>query len=69
MYGRKLLLQRIEVFRIANTCYNVFSLSINEKVSVRLGISCCSIAGEADSGSGIIVSVAKHHGLNIDCRT
>ena len=49
------------------SCYDVFSLRVEEKLAVENFFACGGIACEGDAGTAIISGISKDHGLNIHC--
>ncbi len=63
---REVTLQCIEILGVSYTRNDVFALGIHQKVAVGLVFTCCCVTCETNSGSGVAVTIAKHHGLNVD---
>ena len=59
-------LQRAEVLGVADAGDDVFALGVDEVVAAWLVLAGGGVAGEADAGARIIVTVAEHHRLHVD---
>ena len=66
VHTRKLSLQRVKIFGVANACNNIFALRVNQIVTVWFVLARRSVAREADTRARIVVAIAEHHRLHID---
>ncbi len=66
MDHREVLLHVVEVFGVADARHHVLALCVDQEVAVRLVLTGRSVAGEANTGTGVVVAVAEHHRLHVD---
>ena len=66
VHRRELTLECVEVFGVADTRDDVFTLCVDEVVAVRLVLAGCRVASETDAGARLVVAVAEHHRLHVD---
>ena len=67
--GRKLALEVVKRFGVANARHNVFALSINKEVAVRFVFSGCRVASKTHTRARVVVAISKHHCLHVYCGT
>ena len=58
--------QRRQGQRVADPGHHVLALGVDQEVAVFPLVAAGRIAGEGDTGSGVVVAVAEHHGLHVD---
>ncbi len=63
----KCFFERVEVLGVADARDDVLALGVDQEVAVRLVLAGRRVAGEADTGSRVVVAVAEHHRLHVDC--
>src|SRR6056297_11721 len=61
--------QLINILRSPNTCYHIFALSINQKLSVEFVFSVGWISGETNTGRTVITHVTENHRLYVYSRS
>ena len=66
---RELLFEGVKVLGVADTSNHIFTLSVDQIVTVGLVLATGGITGEAHSGARVVVTVTKDHGLHIDRST
>ena len=64
----ELLPHRVKVLGVADARDDVLALRVHQEVAVRLVLAGGSVAGEADTGARVLVTVAEHHCLDVDRR-
>ena len=51
---------------VADAGHHVLALGVDQEVAVVALGPGRRVAGEADAGTGVVVAVAEHHGLDVD---
>ena len=63
---REAVTQRGQGQGVADAGHHVLALGVDQEVPVFALGAAGRVAGEADTGSGVVVAVAEHHGLHVD---
>ena len=64
---RKLALEVVERFGVANARHHVFTLSVNQKVAIRFVFAGRRVASETHTRTRVVVTISKHHCLHVYC--